>query len=51
MYAAIAMRTYLCVLAQYTAVPESMVLSRLRGPIAEWAAITQQVSEGQQDDD
>lgn len=41
MYAAIAMRTYLCVLAQYTATPEAVVLGRLQGPIAEWSVISQ----------
>jgi hypothetical protein len=50
MYAAIAMRTYLCALARYTAVPETMVLGRLQGPTAEWSAITQQVTEWPQDD-
>lgn len=42
MYAAIAMRTYLCALARYTAVSEAMVLSRLQGPAAEWSAVAQQ---------
>lgn len=39
MYAAIAMRAYLCALAQYTAVSEAVVLDRLQAPIAEWWAI------------
>lgn len=39
MYAAIAMRAYLCALARYTAMSEEVVLDRLKGPIAEWWAI------------
>lgn len=39
MYAAFATRTYLCALAQYTCVPEAVVLGRLREPAAEWLAI------------
>lgn len=39
MYAAVAMRTYLCALARYTAVPEADVLGRLQGPTAEWWSI------------
>lgn len=39
MYAAIAMRAYLCALAQYTAVSEEIVMDRLKEPIAEWWAI------------
>jgi hypothetical protein len=45
MYAAIAMRTYRCALARYTAMSETVVLSRLQGPTGEWSAIAQQVSE------
>jgi hypothetical protein len=41
MYAAFATRTYLCALAQYTSVPEAVVLNRLREPAAEWLAIAQ----------
>ena len=41
MYAAVASRTYLCALARYTGVPEEVVLSRLREPIAEWLATAQ----------
>lgn len=44
MYAAIAMRIYLCALAQYTAVPEAAVLGRLQGPNAEWSAIAQRMT-------
>lgn len=51
MYAATAMRTYLCALAQYTAVSEAMVLGHLQGPSAEWSAIAQQVTERPQDDE
>src|SRR6185369_4012853 len=39
MYAAFARRTYLCALAQYTSVPEAVVLDRLREPASEWLAI------------
>lgn len=39
MYAAFATRTYLCALAQYTGVPEAVVLGRLQEPAAEWLAI------------
>jgi hypothetical protein len=41
LYAAFATRTYLCALAQYTAVPEAVVLNRLREPTAEWLATAQ----------
>ncbi|MGP4057790.1 hypothetical protein ACTWP6_23695 [Mycobacterium sp. 4D054] len=44
MYAAIAMRIYLCALARYTAVPETVVFGRLQGPTAEWSAIAQPVT-------
>ena len=49
MYAAVAMRTYLCALARYTAVSETVVLGRLQGATAEWSAIAQQVTEQPQD--
>ena len=39
MYAAFATRTYLCALAEYTGVPEAVVLGRPREPAAEWLAI------------
>ena len=45
MYAAIAMRTYLCALARYTAVSETVVLTRLHGSTEEWSAIAQQETE------
>ncbi|MFQ2878634.1 hypothetical protein ACLILY_25280 [Mycobacterium sp. MS3] len=48
MYAAVAMRTYLCALARYTAVAEAEVLGRLQGPTAEWSAIAQHVTEPSQ---
>jgi hypothetical protein len=51
MYAAIAMRTYLCALAQYTAVSEVVVLGRLQGPTAEWSAIVQQTSDQPRDEE
>lgn len=51
MYAAIAMRTYLCALARYTAVSEAVVLDRLQGPTAEWLAIAHQVTEQPQEDE
>lgn len=51
MYAAIAMRIYLCALARYTAVPEAVVLGRLQGPTLEWSGIAQQVTEQPQDDE
>ncbi|WP_078311273.1 MULTISPECIES: hypothetical protein [unclassified Mycobacterium] len=38
-YAAIAMRAYLCALARYTSVPEAVVLGRLQEPTAAWWAI------------
>jgi hypothetical protein len=41
MYAAFATRTYLGALAQYTSVPEAVVLDRLREPASEWLAIAQ----------
>jgi hypothetical protein len=41
MYAAFATRAYLCALAQYTSVPEAVVLERLRAPAAEWLAVAQ----------
>lgn len=37
-YAALATRTYLLALARYTAVPEAVVLDRLRQPAADWLA-------------
>jgi hypothetical protein len=45
MYAAIAMQTYLCALARYTAVSETVVLTRLHGSTEEWSAIAQQETE------
>lgn len=41
MYAAFATRAYLCALAQYTSVAETVVLQRLQQPVAEWLATSQ----------
>ena len=38
-YAALATRTYLIALARYNAVPEDVVLDRLRQPDADWFAL------------
>lgn len=38
-YAAVAIRTYLCALARYASVSEEVALGRLHEPFAEWLAI------------